>query len=249
MSRALILTCSRAKRGSDDLLPALERYDGPAFRVLRRFIRDGKHPVPVVKIISAEYGLIDLHVPIRHYDRRMTKSRAEELRDDVAAGIAPMCRSHAITNVMVWASDPYRSAMDGCWPSLTNSVQLHVASGSIGRRVSHLREWLYGQPPCTENLQVEGRAVLRGVEVNATVADVVAVARRGKDDTRASRFETWYVPVDERKVAPKWLVSKLTGLPVADFRTADALVVLSKLGVAVERVSMDHEQMTKKGRP
>jgi hypothetical protein len=36
----LILACSRRKRPDEGLLPAIERYDGPAFRVLRRFLRE-----------------------------------------------------------------------------------------------------------------------------------------------------------------------------------------------------------------
>ena len=33
--RCLVLSCSQAKRGNDGLLPAIERYNGPAIRVVR----------------------------------------------------------------------------------------------------------------------------------------------------------------------------------------------------------------------
>ena len=36
----LILACSRRKRPDEGLLPAIERYDGPTFCVLRRFLRE-----------------------------------------------------------------------------------------------------------------------------------------------------------------------------------------------------------------
>ena len=38
--RMLILACSRRKRPDEGLLPAIERYDGPALRVVRRFLRE-----------------------------------------------------------------------------------------------------------------------------------------------------------------------------------------------------------------
>jgi hypothetical protein len=38
--RMLILACSRRKRPDEGLLPAIERYDGPAFRMVRRFLRE-----------------------------------------------------------------------------------------------------------------------------------------------------------------------------------------------------------------
>ena len=37
--RLLILSCSQRKRPDRVLLPALERYDGPVFRMLRKFLR------------------------------------------------------------------------------------------------------------------------------------------------------------------------------------------------------------------
>lgn len=54
--RLLILSCSRRKRLDTDLLPAIERYDGPAFRVLRRFLRERPFEAPDVLILSAEHG-------------------------------------------------------------------------------------------------------------------------------------------------------------------------------------------------
>ncbi len=62
--RLLILSCSRRKRLDKDLLPAVERYDGPAFRVLRRFLREMPFEAPDVPILSAEYGLIPHDLPI-----------------------------------------------------------------------------------------------------------------------------------------------------------------------------------------
>ena len=38
-SRLLILSCSQKKRSNPGSIPALKRYDGPAFRVMNKFIR------------------------------------------------------------------------------------------------------------------------------------------------------------------------------------------------------------------
>jgi hypothetical protein len=74
--RLLILACSQRKRPDAELLPALERYDGPAFRVLRRFLRSRAPDPPEVLILSAEHGLIPRDLPIAAYDRKMTPARA-----------------------------------------------------------------------------------------------------------------------------------------------------------------------------
>jgi len=38
--RLLILSCSQRKRPDPSLLPAIERYNGPPFQVLRRYLRE-----------------------------------------------------------------------------------------------------------------------------------------------------------------------------------------------------------------
>ena len=83
--RLLILSCSSKKRSDQGLLPALERYDGPAYRVVNKFLR--VHPSGVqsldMYILSAEFGLIPSSKPIPDYDRRMTLQRAKELQQPV----------------------------------------------------------------------------------------------------------------------------------------------------------------------
>jgi cytoplasmic iron level regulating protein YaaA (DUF328/UPF0246 family) len=85
--RFLILACTATKRHEVRLLPAIYRYCGPSFRVLRRWLSD--HPEAAtrldVSILSAEFGLIPAIQPIPDYDRRMTAARAVELRAQVRA--------------------------------------------------------------------------------------------------------------------------------------------------------------------
>ena len=80
--RLLILSCSERKRPIQGLLPALERYNGPAYQVLNKFLR--VHPSEAqsldVYILSAEFGLISASEPIPDYDRRMASQRVEELQ-------------------------------------------------------------------------------------------------------------------------------------------------------------------------
>jgi hypothetical protein len=47
---------------------------------------------------------------------------------------------------------------------------------------------------------------------------------------------TWAAQLDDTLVSPKWLVSELTGIPVAAFHTDDARRYLAAIGVRVLRV-------------
>ena len=81
-SRLLILSCSQKKRSSPGSIPALERYDGPAFRVMNKFIRvcSPEAQLPDTYILSAKFGLISADKPIPHYDHRMTPQRIKDLQ-------------------------------------------------------------------------------------------------------------------------------------------------------------------------
>ena len=58
--RLLILACSQRKQASCEPLPAIDRYNGPLFLVLRRFMRECPRQARLldVYILSAAYGLI-----------------------------------------------------------------------------------------------------------------------------------------------------------------------------------------------
>jgi len=80
--RLLILSCSQRKRADLVWLPALERYDGPVFRMLRKFLRacPSKEFHPEVFILSAQFGFISANQLIPDYDCQMTPQRASELQ-------------------------------------------------------------------------------------------------------------------------------------------------------------------------
>lgn len=239
--RMLILACSRRKRPDEDLLPAVERYDGPAFRVLRRFLREGQSEVPDVRILSAEHGLIPHDLPIAAYDRKMSLARARELRPLVLAELDRMIASRSPLETLVFAGQQYLPALHLDDTSLPQNTTIKVCAGALGRKLAELHDWLHGSPPklrYNSTMLAEGsRACIRGVEVSLTLEQVLQAATdalaEGWGDPE--RYESWCVPVNGYCVAPKWLVSRISGLPVSAFTTDDARRLLARLGVEVRR--------------
>src|SRR6516165_8151574 len=94
MQRLLILACSQRKRPDASPLPPLERYDGPAFRVLKHYRRLTQDSGLIVYVLSAEFGLISAKKRIPLYDRRMTPQRGDELQPSVTAAVQSVIRLH-----------------------------------------------------------------------------------------------------------------------------------------------------------
>jgi hypothetical protein len=223
-------------------MPAIDRYDGPAFRLLRRFLKQGAVQPPVVKIISAEYGLISLDYPLPYYDRRMTRERAKILQPGIITELKTTLSYKTYTNLLIWLGRDYFEAIYGYEAIIPDTLNVQIALGGTGRKLSILHDWLYGDSSNLRNDQnfasTGGKVRIRGVEVNLTSEQVLDLARRAivAGEQGVSRYQSWYVPIDDQRVAPKWLVSQITGLPVSSFVTDEARRVLAKLGILVKRV-------------
>jgi hypothetical protein len=241
MSRALLLSCSRRKDLSDRLVPALDRYDGPLFRVLRRYLSGQATDPPRTWVVSAEFGLIPGAELVPCYDHVMTADRAEDLRPGVVERFAREISTSRPDQLFVSVGMTYEDALVGCWGTLDPSVVVRFATGSIGGRASQLHTWLHGhtrQDDLAQKLEkAKGESTILGVTIRCSPEDILEIARAGLRERAAAakRFQTWFVPVGSDRVAPKWLVSELSGIPVSKFRTADALRVLSCLGIETKK--------------
>ncbi len=148
--RVLILSCTAKKRADAGLLPALERYDGPTFRVLRSYLRDRPTDPPHVHILSAEFGLIPASHPIPYYDRPMTRGRAHEMRAPVqqslAAALGDLTQaSFDPEHLLVCLGREYREALIGYVGPVAEVIPSRCVRAGLGRRLTILRHWLLGQ--------------------------------------------------------------------------------------------------------
>jgi hypothetical protein len=242
--RLLILSCAQRKNLQPDPLPAVLRYDGPAFRVLRRYLGTEPAPddIPDIFVVSAFFGLIPGNQLIPDYDSRMTRQRADELRPAIIETLGAMLSRECYTEMFLSLGAQYGVALDGYESLLSPTMQLHVATGSPGRKLGALYDWLHGSPASntvSPGVAISKPARLRGIEVNLTAEQVLAAGRDAlaRSPAQSATYQTWYVEVDNNPVSPKWLISHLTGLPVSSFNTSDARRVLAQLGVPVERVN------------
>jgi hypothetical protein len=237
--RLLIMSCSQRKRPDDGLLPAIKRYDGPPFRVLRRFLKGQPTELLDVHILSAKFGLVAADQPIPNYDQRMTPARAKELNPEVITRLRYLLNSQPYQSVCFCMGQDYLRALDGYDTLISSKTTVKIATGSSGRKLSELHGWLYGEKliklaTSPRNIS-KGKAYLKGVELVMTATEILDVARNALTEEQKGQnvYYSWYVSVDGKKVAPKWLVSRLTGLPLKSFTTSDARRVLEALGIEV----------------
>ncbi|SEM74863.1 hypothetical protein SAMN04489760_1422 [Syntrophus gentianae] len=133
----LVLGCSETKRKCNGLLPAIDRYDGSSYRVLRNYLRAREWPSNLsVAILSAKYGLVGGFTEIENYNERMTKARAAEL--------VPSCID-TLNTWANWHSSMYFSLGKDYLPAVIPAIEnnfnakVELFGGPIGMKLSQIK--------------------------------------------------------------------------------------------------------------
>ena len=142
--RLLILSCSQRKCTSPEPLPAIERYNGPFYFVLRRFLRECPRQASLldVHILSAAYGLIPGDFPTPWYDRKMDMSQAVELQPQVNSTFADITRGN-YDSICFAMGKTYLKAFENALESVPSDTELVITQGRIGEQQAQLKKWLW----------------------------------------------------------------------------------------------------------
>jgi hypothetical protein len=138
----LLISCSKRKAAVQMKGPAIQIYDGPVYRSLRKRLRSVHASLVDIYIVSAKYGLISATTEIDPYDCQMTKERAIELRETVLAGIQRLVDGRNYKEIFINLGSTYRIVIHGIERFVPADTTLKFASGGIGERTSQTVRWL-----------------------------------------------------------------------------------------------------------
>jgi hypothetical protein len=136
----LVLGCSQTKRETAGTLPAIDRYDGSSYRVLRSFLRKKEWPRNLsVAVLSAKYGLVGGFTGIENYDERMTLSRAAEWAPKCGDILDKWSESHESVHFSL--GKDYLPAVK---PAIerSNHLKTEIFEGPIGMKLKQIKEFL-----------------------------------------------------------------------------------------------------------
>ena len=236
--RLLVLSCSAAKRPGRNL-QALDLYDGPRFRLLRRYLRVTGDNRLDIAIISARHGVVDARDRIDSYNQKMTPARAQRLAPLVRERLAPLARR--ADSVFIIASAAYADALRTWQDALPPDLPVAVATRGQLERLSQLKRWLYRLNAVATEPRIvpyRGEATLKGKSLKMSREEIrsVALTAAPRAGSAVTRFRDWYVEFDGQRMSPKWLVSELFEVSVRQFQAHDARRVLAQLGIQVHQV-------------
>ena len=155
----LILGCSSKKRKDYGRAPALEVYDGPNFKSLRKFLREnGWPPGLIIKIISAEHKIIDATMLIEPYDKRLDKNTAQKMRPRVRRHLKKL---DLPKSVFINMSKDYLPAVSGI-ETLFDPDKIQYADGrGNGEKRQKMIQWLHKLPKRTASVNSQEQSDMR----------------------------------------------------------------------------------------
>ena len=143
--RLLLLACTSTKRADLHPIPAIQRYDGPSFRMLRKW-RAANAAAAVhldILILSARLGLIAADALISDYNERMTRARAAELREAVDTALThTLAQRELYAATLVHLGQDYLPAIGQAMLATPACGFVSFTTGGIGVRLSQIKAWL-----------------------------------------------------------------------------------------------------------
>jgi len=139
----LIIPCSKRKiltLGCE--ISAIDLYDGPFYRILRKFFR--QHDVSQyidVLILSAKYGFIRPHDLISTYDEYMTSLKAKEFSSNIYNFLKALLNREEYQEIFINLGKTYALALADS-EELLNQYNVFWAKGQIGERMHQLKNWI-----------------------------------------------------------------------------------------------------------
>ncbi len=137
--KLLIISCSKTKRKLKQG-PALEVYDGPLYKILRKYSREDLD----VLILSAKYGLIESTKIISPYDTKMTLRLAKEIKVESTYNLLKFIKHNNYYEIFVELGKIYKEGID--FEDLKQKgINFKFDEGTIGIRMHNLKNWLISE--------------------------------------------------------------------------------------------------------
>lgn len=137
-NRLLVIGCSNRKKEVMSLAPAIDMYDGPMFRIIRKMINKQQFPNDVhVMILSAKYGIMGMYDMIQNYDLKITDIKTHEMRQDVSRNVEKFLICKQFIEGFINLGETYQDAFE-----VTFNFPLQFAQGKIGERQSQTKNWI-----------------------------------------------------------------------------------------------------------
>lgn len=146
MSRAIIVAASKRRREEPkDPIPAIDRFQGVYFRILKKYLRERKLPNIDVLIISQNFGVLQAQdkIPYRKPTKTIgfDKETTKRLRKSNLESLENIFKERKYTEVYVNLGKEFTKLIEG-FERLTSAKVIYASGPGLGPKAQHMKQYI-----------------------------------------------------------------------------------------------------------
>jgi len=145
MRRLIIIAGSKRQNSNPQPLPAIERYEGVYFRVLKKHIREGKMKNTDILILTEKYGLLSSNqlVPYNpEYSPRIATNNLNDARRRNLQKLQQELSKEEYLEIFINVGKDFWPLIEGL-ENVVGKTKVTLAKGSaLGSKASNMKQWI-----------------------------------------------------------------------------------------------------------
>lgn len=149
MPKAIIVAASqRRKKEPKDPIPAIDRFSGVYFRVLKKYLRNGKLSNTDILIVSQNFGILRSQdkVPYRKPTGKIDfdEKCVEKAKKANLKTLGQIFKEKNYTEIYVNLGKEFSKLIEG-FETLTSAEVIHASGPGLGPKAKHMKSWIIEQ--------------------------------------------------------------------------------------------------------
>ena len=148
-NKILIIPSSIGRIKTTENLPAIERFTGVYFKVIRRWRREGHVKNVLVLILTDRFGLVEEQTPIPYYEPtfgqfghlKLDPILKNSLREQSLGILQKILGAHKVDEIYINASKEFRELLFDI-EKITSAKITYAQGRGIGPKSAHMRDWI-----------------------------------------------------------------------------------------------------------
>lgn len=144
MTRLILLSASRRRSNNPKTIPAIERYQGVYFRVLKKYLREGRLRNTDILIVSEKFGVLrpEDKVPYhKPFEGKLGKEEVQKARQANLTKLAEIFSKKRYSEIFVVCGREFQKLIEG-FQNLTNTKVVFCEGAGLGPKAQNLKEWI-----------------------------------------------------------------------------------------------------------
>jgi cytoplasmic iron level regulating protein YaaA (DUF328/UPF0246 family) len=143
LRRLVIVSASQRRVLDPNPIPAIERFDGVYFRILRKYLREGKMKDVSILVVSDRYGILEANdlVPF-HPASDKTKEVTQDMWASNLAKLKETFKKTSYSEIYVVCGQKFQAFIKG-FEDFTNVPVTYCYGRGLGPKARSLKDWIF----------------------------------------------------------------------------------------------------------